>query len=136
MTKGGLGAPSFESYFLSAQLQWLSYWTADCHSEETRTHRGRIHTSEIIHLLLPRAKPKRTYPRQVYMAQQCMRRVHRLSPATPPYSPKLPLVGWPRGEDYFTEAQMRVWTARDITEAEALFTEGHLTPFPTTYDRE
>lgn len=92
-TKGGMGAPSFESYFLAAQLQWVSYWTANRHWEETRTPQGRIPTPEIARLLLPGVKPKRTYSLQVCTAQRCMRKVHRMSPVTPPYSPKLPLVG-------------------------------------------
>lgn len=45
------------------------------------------------------------------------------------YFPRLLLVGWPHRENYFTAARLHLWTDRDITEAEALFTDGQLCPY-------
>lgn len=94
---GGMGAPSFEAYFLLAQLQWLSRWTAHRDLGETDTQAGQVPVPELARILLPRTKPNPAHPLLVQVTRSCILRIHRLSKGTPMYSPLLPLVGLAKG---------------------------------------
>lgn len=45
------------------------------------------------------------------------------------YSPLLPLAGLPKGRGYYTTRELRIWTEHQLTETEALFTDGQLISF-------
>lgn len=129
ITHEGLGAPSFEAYFLAAQLQWLSHWTAERHIEETYSNTGRIPLTVLRRLLLPGTKPVRSHPLQVTIARECMMRIHRMSGDRPLYSPLLPLVGFPRQDKHFTSHFLRLWSDHDVTVIGSFFEEGQASYF-------
>lgn len=125
-TEGGLGAPDFKAYYLSAQIQWLSYWTASSNRHEigfTSTHinRGDLHT-----LLLPKARIPMDGAPLLLIALRCWKSAIKYTRKCLPYAGNIPLIGIPTPDGRLTTARLNAWHEAGVDRVGSFFEEGTL----------
>lgn len=124
--EGGLGAPDFKAYYLSAQLQWLSYWAAGRNLQEIGYTSANITRGELHTLILPKAVIPENSPSLLRTALRCWKKALIYTCGTVPYSKNIPLIGIPTPNRTITKARIREWEETGIDEIGLFFADGTL----------
>lgn len=119
MGEGGAGSPVLRGLLPRSAAAMAIETDSEPKPGGNGAQTGTVSLPELTRMLLPGTK----------VARSCVLRIHRLSKATPMYSPLLPLAGLPKGKGYYTAGELQAWTEHALTEIETLFTDGQLTSF-------
>ena len=126
---GGFGAPNFRAYYYAGQLQWVTYWLAGRHLDETGLTPVQLNKGELNRLLLEKSLPNGGLPLLMRTARTTLNRCLSYTRETLPYAPVIPLLGLPVPTGVLGHRELEPWGESGIVTVGDLFSGAELLDF-------